>query len=85
MLSDKATVWWLGRGHNKGREILEQKLQVLFGDPKGAVEWARKGIMSRIVSKVMLTKYVSRACFLAIPMDIRAKKGEVSVLKTLSC
>ena len=36
--SDSVTVWWLGRGQHKGREMLEQQLRVLFGDPRGVVE-----------------------------------------------
>ena len=38
------------------------------------MEWAQKGIMPRIASKVVSKKCVSRACFLAIPMDSRAGK-----------
>ena len=74
MLSDSVTVWWLGRVQNNGRSMLEKRLRIIFGDQKGATEWERKGITSRIASKVASPKCVRRACFLAIPMDSRAKK-----------
>ena len=74
MLSDSVTVWWMGRDQNKGREILEQRLRVLFGDPKRAVEWAQKGIKLSIASKVALPKCVIRACLLEIPIDIPADR-----------
>ena len=38
MLSDSVTVWWLGRVQHKGISMLEQRLRVLFGDPKGVLE-----------------------------------------------
>ena len=69
MLYDCVKVWWLGRGQHKGIAMLEQRIRVLFGDPKGAVEWKQKGITSRIASKLVSPKCVSRACFLDIPMD----------------
>ena len=30
-VSNSMKLWWLGRGHNKGRAIFEQRLMVLFG------------------------------------------------------
>ena len=38
MLSDRVTVWWLGRGQHKGKEMLYQQLGALFSDMKVAVE-----------------------------------------------
>ena len=32
VLSNSVTVWWLGMGQHKGKEIFEKKLRVLFGD-----------------------------------------------------
>ena len=61
MSSDSVTLWWLRRGKLRGRSMLEQRLRVLFGDPKGSVEWARKGITLRIASKAVSSKCVSRA------------------------
>ena len=75
MTSDSVTVWWMGRVQNKGREMLDQRLWVLFCDPKGAVNWDLKGIMLRIASKVASQKCVIRACFLAIPIDSQADKS----------
>ena len=63
MASDSMKVWCLRRGQHKERAILEQQLWALFVDPKGEVEWARKGITSRIASKVALPKCVSRDFF----------------------
>ena len=74
MFSDSLTVWWLGKGQNKERSVLEQQLWFLFGDPKGAVELAQKGIILLIVPKVAPSKCVIRACLLAIPMDSQVDK-----------
>ena len=35
---DCVTVWWLGRGHHKGRSMLDKLLWVIFGDLKVALE-----------------------------------------------
>ena len=72
--SNSVTVWWLGRGRHKGRAMFENQLRVLFGDPKVALELARKEITLRIASKVALPKCVSRVCFFAILMDSWAEK-----------
>ena len=79
MLSDSVTVWWMGISHQKGRAMLKQKLRVLFGDLEGAVELARKGITSRIASKLVLPKCVSRACFQWI---VGKTKGDILVSNT---
>ena len=62
--SDSVTEWWMGRGQHKGRAILEQRLWFLFGDQKGAVEWARKGITLCIASKVVSPNFFNRDSFL---------------------
>ena len=38
VLYDSVMVWFMGRFQNKGIEKLEQRLRVLFGNPKGAVD-----------------------------------------------
>ena len=69
------TVWWLGRGQHMGISMFDQKLWDLFGDPKGAVKLAQKGLTLHIASKVVSLKCVSRDCSLSIPMDSLSDKS----------